>query len=98
MSNIGLYAKKIYNRRCFRAAWTADCGNTMLKLKMQKCQKFTSAVSCRALIISCNSQDLKIYTKSNLLLAENSHSAVFKFGGLLRLLNINLIKQDKSIS
>ena len=27
-----------------------------------------------------------------------THSAVFKFGGLLRLLNINLIKQDKPIS
>ena len=27
-----------------------------------------------------------------------SHSAVFKFGGLLRLLNINLSKQDKPIS
>ena len=27
-----------------------------------------------------------------------SHSAVFKFGGLLRLLDINLIKQDKPIS
>ena len=27
-----------------------------------------------------------------------AHSAVFKFGGLLRLLNINLIKQDKPIS
>ena len=28
----------------------------------------------------------------------NSHSAVFKFGGLLRLLNINFIRQEKSIS
>ena len=27
-----------------------------------------------------------------------SHSAVFKFGGLLRLLDINLTKQDKPIS
>ena len=26
------------------------------------------------------------------------HSAVFKFGGLLRLLDINLTKQDKPIS
>ena len=28
----------------------------------------------------------------------STHSAVFKFGGLLRHLNINLIKQDKRIS
>ena len=32
------------------------------------------------------------------ILLHGPHSAVFKFGGLLRLLDINLTKQDKPIS
>ena len=52
--------------------------------------------------------ELEVFFWAHLILREiafgkaviwlDAYSAVFKFGGLLRLLNINLIKQDKPIS
>ena len=45
-------------------------------------------------------KDIKKFRQANLRddFLVTSHSAVFKFGGLLCLLDINLTKQDKPIS